>query len=78
MTKRTFFKRAMAMVACVALAPEIAFGVRLRMAEASKHEPEVQCADHNNRMATWYDTKRDVFYAFRDGKWVESGFAGQD
>lgn len=30
MTKRSFFKQAMAMVACVALAPEIAFGVRLK------------------------------------------------
>lgn len=31
MNKRSFFKRAMGFVACVALAPEIAFGVRLRM-----------------------------------------------
>lgn len=68
----------MGVVACVALAPEIAFGVRLRMAETSKHECEVQCSDHNNGVATWYDTKRDMFCVFRDGRWVESGFAGQD
>lgn len=39
MTKRTFFKSIMGAVACVALAPEIAFGVRLKTPVWSPPEP---------------------------------------
>jgi hypothetical protein len=84
MTKRTFFKSLMGAVAAVALAPEIAFGRRLELptAELKPYDPEelrhFGLTHACNQPSTWYDTKRDIFFVFRDGKWVESGFEGQD
>lgn len=48
MTKRSFFKSLMGAVAAVALAPEIAFGVRLKMPEAPKDNIWWLWVDGNN------------------------------